>query len=89
MTPALALEAAEDAALKTTVNQEPRVLKNIESLESGALSTTESTLAKENPLEKALEKSKKIIGTDQALLESIKLCNRCFSFGIKTSHSSN
>ncbi|MEI8301482.1 MAG: hypothetical protein WCG10_07755, partial [Chlamydiota bacterium] len=56
--PALTLEAAEGAALKTAAIQEPRVLKNIESLESGVISTTESASNKGVLNNKALLASK-------------------------------
>ncbi len=70
--PAFVLEAAEGATLKTAASQELRALKNLESLESGVISTTESAIAKEKPLEKALAKSNKILAADQASLESIE-----------------
>ena len=76
--PAFALEAAEGAALKTTAIQELRALKNLESLESGVISTTESALTKEKPLEKAFAQSNKELSTDQMLIKSKEQFDRVF-----------
>ncbi|MBM3191225.1 MAG: hypothetical protein FJZ63_01050 [Chlamydiae bacterium] len=78
--PALAVDAAEGAALKSAASQEVRALKNIESLEGGVVTTTESALAKESTLEKSLAQSNKTPSTDQALLESIEKFKKADEF---------